>query len=325
MRLNLFSEVLRSIPKLTNNQKHIIQHRLDDELKRGATEILIDESKGDDIICPHCGSGCIGKWGCSSGLQRFRCKDVHCRRTFNALTNTPLARLRKRSLWQTHLDCMFDGLSLWRVAEILGVAVTTAFRWRHRFLKSPTYDKPTEVAGIIEADEMIFLESFKGNQTIHHRPSRKRGKMVKKSTSDNKIPVLIVKDRSGGLTDFVLDNPSKEEIHHALEPIVNLESVMCTDGAAAYQTFAKEYDIKHYRSITSQGTRVIKRTYHIQNVNGYMSRLKTWMARFHGVGTAYLANYLGWMRMIETSKSEKGLKLDMLFDSAFRYSVLSEN
>ncbi len=28
-------------------------------------------------------------------------------------------------------------------------------------------------------------------------------------------------------------------------------------------------------------------------------RLKNWMARFHGVATKYLANYLGWRRMLE--------------------------
>jgi hypothetical protein len=30
--------------------------------------------------------------GSAAGLQRYRCKSVDCRRTFNALTKTPLAR-----------------------------------------------------------------------------------------------------------------------------------------------------------------------------------------------------------------------------------------
>ncbi|NQZ60786.1 MAG: IS1 family transposase, partial [Crocosphaera sp.] len=112
MKLNLFTEVLRSISKLTINQKHIIEHRIHDEIKRGDTDVRIDECKGDDIQCPHCGSSHIGKWGASAGLQRYRCKNEDCCRTFNALTKTPLAGLRKRSLWQANLDCMFDGLPL---------------------------------------------------------------------------------------------------------------------------------------------------------------------------------------------------------------------
>ena len=40
-------------------------------------------------------------------------------------------------------------------------------------------------------------------------------------------------------------------------------------------------------------------SYHIQNVNAYISRLKDWLRRFKGVATHYLPTYLGWRRMIE--------------------------
>ena len=49
----------------------------------------------DRTGCPHCGSQKLQGWGHASGLPRYRCVD--CRRSFNALTGTPLARLRKRS------------------------------------------------------------------------------------------------------------------------------------------------------------------------------------------------------------------------------------
>jgi hypothetical protein len=194
---------------------------------------------------------------------------------------------------------MFDALPLWRVAELLDVAISTAFRWRHRFLAGPTHDKTSEVARIVECDETFFLESFKGNQTIHDRPARKRGGMGNKKFKEDQVPVLIVQDRSGGLTDFILGAPNIKEIHGALKPIITDESILCTDGSQVYKSFAKEQGIKHYRNITSQGTRVTKRVYHIQNANNYMSRLKTWMARFHGVETAYLHQYLGWIRALE--------------------------
>ena len=214
--------------------------------------------------------------------------------------------------------CMFDALPLCRVAELLDVAISTAFRWRHRFLAGPTHDKTSEVAGIVECDETFFLESFKGNQTIHDRPAKKRGGMGNKKFKEDQVPVLIVQDRSGGLTDFVLGAPNNKEIHGALKPIITDESILCTDGSQVYKSFTKEQGIKHYRNITSQGTRVIKRVYHIQNVNNYMSRLKTWMARFHGVGTAYLHQYLGWMRTLEHALTGSDFTLEMLFKRAFK-------
>ena len=44
--------------------------------------------------CPHCAGREVVGWGRSHGLLRFRCKS--CGRTFNALTKTPMAHLRKK-------------------------------------------------------------------------------------------------------------------------------------------------------------------------------------------------------------------------------------
>jgi transposase-like protein len=86
--------------------------------------------------CPHCASREIVGWGRSDGLLRFRCKS--CRRTFNALTKTPMAHLRKKEKWLDHARAMIEGKSLAKTAELCGVHPTTAFRWRHRFVRPPT-------------------------------------------------------------------------------------------------------------------------------------------------------------------------------------------
>jgi hypothetical protein len=69
-----------------------------------------------------------------------------------------------------------------------------------------------------------------------------------------------------------------------LGPIVDPDAVRCSDSSAIY---------------LSAGLRVIDHAFHIQNVNPYHGRLKGWMARFHGVATKYLPNYLGWRRFLE--------------------------
>jgi len=81
--------------------------------------------------CPHCASREIVGWGRSDGLLRYRCKS--CRRTFNALTKTPMAHLRKKDKWLDHARAMIEGRSLAKTAALCGVHPTTAFRWRHRF------------------------------------------------------------------------------------------------------------------------------------------------------------------------------------------------
>jgi len=317
MRNHEFRQIIHSIFNLTGTQKRELLDVVKSELNRTQTETMIEDIKGEVTCCPHCGSNAIQRWGRSSGLQRFKCKEAECGSTFNPLTGTPFARLRYRSRWIQNLEGMQYGLSITKMAEIMGVARTTAFRWRHRFLAAATAARPEELSGIIEADETFFTESFKGNQTISKRKSRKRGKQGDKRSTADKIAVLIVKDRSGVTTDYVLGEHSNDAIIEKLEPIVNKDSILCSDGAHAYRNFAKKHNITHHRLIALDGNRVIGKEYHIQNVNGYTGRLKTWMGRFNGVGTAYLGNYLGWRRFLEGggSKATKKEALSMVLNS----------
>jgi len=52
----------------------------------------------------------------ASGLQRFRC--LGCRRSYDALTGTPLARLRKKAHWLTYLQCVLDSRTVRQAATV---------------------------------------------------------------------------------------------------------------------------------------------------------------------------------------------------------------
>jgi hypothetical protein len=80
---------------------------------------------------------------------------------------------------------------------------------------------------------------------------------------------------------------------------VDKDAILCTDGAQVYKKVARTMGLTHRAINVQKGIRVVDGAFHIQNVNAYDSRLKQWMARFHGVATKYLENYLGWRRMIE--------------------------
>ncbi len=86
--------------------------------------------------CPHCGCAMKHRCGQASGLQRFRCVD--CGRTHNALTGTPLARLRKKALWLPYLQTGLESSTIRGAAQLVGVHLTTSFRWRHRFVPRAT-------------------------------------------------------------------------------------------------------------------------------------------------------------------------------------------
>ncbi len=66
-----------------------------------------------------------------------------------------------------------------------------------------------------------------------------------------------------------------------------------TDSHAAYRAFAREAGIAHHAVNLRAGER-LRGAIHVQNVNAYHRRFREWLARFHGVASRYLPNYLGW-------------------------------
>ena len=60
---------------------------------------------------------------------------------------------------------------------------------------------------------------------------------------------------------------------------------------------SNEKGLEHY-PFKLDGKERVKGLYHIQNVNNYHSRLKSWMDRFNGVATKYLHRYLSWFHFL---------------------------
>jgi transposase-like protein len=259
--------------------------------------IAAAQSRIERTGCPHCGCQKLERWGRANGLSRYRCGD--CRRTFNALTGTSLARLRKKECWAAQTQALMTGETLVKAAKRCGVAGTTAFRWRHRFLSAPALDKPSRLSGIVEADETFIRESFKGKRSDLPRPARKRGKTSKRGLSAEQIPVLVARDRTGRTTDAILPNLSRASVTAALAGVVTPANQLCCDGGKAIVGFARKAKIPCCILPTPGGPRPEAPNLHINNVNGYHGRLKEWLRPFHGVATRYLGNYLGWRRTIE--------------------------
>jgi hypothetical protein len=231
-------------------------------------------------------------------LPRYRC--TQCRRSFNALTGTPLARLRKKEHWTEQTQALITGESLAKVAKRCEVAVTTAFRWRHRFLSAPALDKPSQLSGIVEVDETYILESFKGKRPSLPRPAHKRGGMAKtRGLSAEQIPVLVARDRSGQTFDAVLAKRNRASVMAALGGVVTPANQLCCDGGKAIVSFARKAKIPCCILPKPGGPRPEAPNLHINNVNGYHGRLKEWLRPFHGVATEYLGHYLGWRRIVE--------------------------
>jgi transposase-like protein len=262
---------------------------------------LLEGAAVEHLACPRCRSGQYHLHGCAHGLQRYRC--APCGKTFNALSGTPLARLRHKSKWLRYSECVLDSRTVRAAAARVGVHKNTTFRWRHRFLTLPKTDRPLRLAGIAEADEMYLLESEKGARKLERPPRKRGGAATKRGISDQQVCILVARDRTGKTLDFVTGKGpvTKKQLKRCLPPVIDKDALLVTDSNAAYRYFAREAGITHEAVNLRAGVRV-KGALHVQNVNAYHSRFRGWLNRFHGVATHYLPNYLGWRWVLDAKR-----------------------
>ena len=293
MRERDFQQFAGRLDDLSIRQRERLASLLGTASNRDRVIGLLEKAAAEHLCCPHCQSARYHRHGHANDLQRFRCKD--CRKTFNSLSGTPLARLHFKSKWLDYAGCLLGSTTVRRAAVRVGIHKNTSFRWRHRFLTLPKTDRPSCLSGITEADEMYLLESEKGSRQLE-RPARKRGGSAsKRGTSSEQVCILVVRDRAGQTLDFIAGKGpvTKAQLKRCLPPVIDPDVLLVTDSNAAYRYFARDLGISHQAINLSAGVRV-KGAIHVQNVNAYHSRFREWLSRFHGVATHYLGNYLGW-------------------------------
>src|SRR3954449_5617451 len=159
MREADFEVLLHLVERLSDEQRTALGRALASASGEPEAVRLLERAFAAAPRCPHCGAERLQRWGSASGLRRYRCQA--CRKTFNALTGTSLARLRKKACWLRYGEALAAGMTLAKAAAHCGVHLTTSFRWRHRFLRAPTAAREA-LAGVVEAGEAFFRRSHKG-------------------------------------------------------------------------------------------------------------------------------------------------------------------
>ncbi|RZA29529.1 MAG: IS1595 family transposase, partial [Lysobacteraceae bacterium] len=81
-------------------------------------------------------------------------------------------------------------------------------------------------------------------------------------------------------------------------PVLDRDVLLVTDSHPAYGAFARVAAISHEAVNLRAGERV-RGAVHVQNVNAYHRRFRQWLARFNGVASHYLPNYLGWQWAVD--------------------------
>lgn len=294
-----FRSILKRVGEFSDTQRiKLIEALVKQKTQRKEVEELIDKVE-EKPACPHCNGESV-KNGKKRGLQRYQCKI--CRKSFNSLTGTPFSRLRMKEKWTKVYSGFEQGETLLEMAERLDICVDTAFRWRHRFSKGLGGKGNPKLGGIVEADETFFRFSEKGKRSLDREPHKRGESSGVQGLSFDFVTVWIARDRNKETAHYVSRHRDYYFLKSFLKPIVQQDSILCTDGKKGYAKLSRKEALQH---VVLNGPKV-QGIYHINNVNNYHQRLKNWIDSLNGVATKYLQSYLEIFRF--KSRLSEGLE-----------------
>ena len=308
MKNKKFQTMVLQIPELNHRQRVILKGKIGTVTNKKTVCDLLEKRIEHNYQCVHCESPSIVKHGYRSGMTRYRCKS--CGKTFNALTGTSLAKLRKKELWIDYSQCILDALSIRKSAKQVQVNSKTAFRWRHRFLNTAHEMEPEVLSGVVEADEIFFRKSQKGNRQLNRPPHQRGAPSLQRGLSKELVSVLIACDRNGHEVDYItgLGPVTNKWLNRNFSTHLANDTLLITEKSGSFKAFSRQQKLNQ-KTVPSKKGESDDGFCHIEHVNVYHSILKTWMSRFHGVATKYLNHYLGWAHELHSRHIDNPLTI----------------
>lgn len=196
---------------------------------------------------------------------------------------------------------MLNHLPIRKSAITCGINKTTAFVWRHKILDalSIKVEREVKLSGVIEVDETFFNISYKGMRNLPREPHKRGFHSPKRGISNDQVCVTCAVDRNKNSYGKIsnLGRVRIEDLVKLFEGRVEGESIICSDSNKAYRKFVEGMGCKH---VGVESGKYRNGIYHINHINAYHSRLKTFLRKFNGVATKYLNNYVVWCSGVMT-------------------------
>jgi transposase-like protein len=230
-------------------------------------------------MCPHCHSHEVISTGNYKNRKRYLCKK--CGKYFNDLTKTPFSGIHSHKKVEKYLQCMIDGFSIRKSAQVVGISVTTSFNWRHKLL-----DKIKELPApsrkeLIEVKEIKVPYSAKGQRSP-----------ISKNLSESKVSLIFTSDRTGKIdSDSTLwRERSKNKVLDRLKfDLFENKNIVIPASSSVLEKILKKK------------TNQITNSHSCGEVEKSIIEWKEWMFRFRGVATKYMMNYLHWFDYLKNS------------------------
>lgn len=257
------------------------------------------------VVCPHCSSTQVVRYGKRRGVQRYMCNA--CVRTFSDFTGTVLHGLRRRELWLEFSKCLAEGISVRATARRLGVAKNTAFDWRHRAMAAlSAADCVDTCEGVVEVMQRSIVHSFKGSkvpqeaQLNHLRPTVRRYHLGHAHLfPPRRLATMVVAvDRAGRARAAVIARG--ENLTPTLLTMASASATICASRRYGRLQLKADWPgrihwlDRNHNECGRAGRASRRSQYHLRNAYRLMYHFHEWLARFLGVASKYLVRYFAW-------------------------------
>jgi len=248
----------------------------------------------------------VVRWGHFSGRQRYRCRG--CVRCFSDLTETSFSYIKKLDRWPDYFVCLSTSETVRSAAAHTGVAVSTAFRWRHRILQSASDLHRVTLSGLVEFAVGSLPYSTKG--TRRKALSSWTTGMYFGYTPMLYGPgciVVVARDRQGGHHAERVDTATLTggQLRHLFEPVLATDcTLLCNEGRYGKFAFLAQGNAGKRRFIKAPRFGCDEfNPYHTRNAHTWLRRFGWWLKPFRGVATKYVPNYLHWRLVVDTMET----------------------
>lgn len=265
--------------------------------------------------CPACGESAVirhGSFRMASGqrVQRYLCKS--CWRTFSPNTGTPAHRIHKQRAWREMIELLADNLPLRQVASRLNIALSTAFRWRHRALAVLAQKPRTQLEGRVCVGCFYIRYSEKGSRICNGPGSWGYDHWLRKGVLDPTRTDQRFRLLADGRPNVILvaQNEQGYQLFHLGQGRVTADRLatglkaLLRPGSEVYA-----YQQRHFEAACRQSNlqfrdanRALALLYDRKTeAEEYWADLPAapeyaygWFRQFNGIATRYLEHYMVW-------------------------------
>ena len=252
----------------------------------------INVRKLNKIVCPHCESDEIVKYGIYKKEQRYKCKN--CGRTFNPYTGTLLNWSHYKDKWGSFIETMGKDMSLREADQAIGVRYSTLFYWRHKVMNILNQGKEEKLNGVIEITklDLPYLNKYYPKRTedeedeYFKKDETKMRELVHLTflyQRNNRLESYVYRDKTR-IMDFICDISNQ----------IDKKSKICLNVNYPFRLPFLYNKFKVIDISVRKGKR--KFYYNAKKAVKLLSGFIGWMKKFHGVSSKYLNKYASFYK-----------------------------